>query len=306
MSPSGSPSWPAYLALHRSGELLRRAEQAVAQLTDCRMCPNQCGADRLNGSSRTLCRVGRQAFVHSHAVHRGGEACLAGTGGSGTIFFSGCNMRCLYCQNWEIAVQGEGEPVSAEVLAGMMLSLQEQGCHNINLVSPTHVAAHILEALPIAAERGLRLPLVWNSGGYDSVETLLLFDGVVDIYLPDLKYGDSRTARLFSSVHNYVEASHAALREMHRQVGDLDVGPDGLARRGLLVRHLVLPDGLSGTEAVFAFLADEISPKVALNIMGLYQPFGRARQHPSLRQAIPQDQVEAAVRAARAVGLKPM
>ncbi len=304
--PHDSVAWPAYLALWDKGELRRRAERAVAALRDCRMCPNDCGADRIDGTNRTLCRVGRHAYVHSFAVHRGGEACLAGANGSGTIFFSGCNMRCLYCQNWEIAVQGEGEPVTAEALADMMIDLQNQGCHNIHLVSPTHVTAHILEALPIAVERGLHLPLVWNSGGYDSVETLALLDGIVDIYLPDVKYGDSRTARLFSSVHNYVDACQAAVIEMYRQVGNLEVGADGVARRGLLVRHLVLPDGLSGAEAVFAFLAREVSPDVAIHVMGHYHPYGRARQHPSLSQPIPRDQVEAALTAARAAGLKPI
>lgn len=221
-------------------------------------------------------------MVSSFGPHFGEEAPLRGARGSGTIFFAWCNLRCVYCQNWDISHAGEGREVTAEELAGTMLSLQRQGCHNINLVSPSHVVAQILDALTIAAEKGLRLPLVYNTGGYDSPAALALLDGVVDIYMPDLKYGDPAVARKYSKARDYVAINQAALKEMHRQVGDLVVDHRGVARRGLLVRHLVLPNGLAGTEAVLRFVADDISAHTYLNIMGQYRPCYRAGEEPDL------------------------
>lgn len=242
-------------------------------------------------------------MVASHGPHHGEESVLSGWRGSGTIFFSWCNLRCVFCQNWPISQRGEGEEVSTGELAAMMLELQEWGCHNVNLVSPSHVVAPILAAVLEAARRGLRLPLVYNTGGYDSPEALALLDGVVDLYMPDMKYGDSRTARQYSKIPDYVEVNRAAVLEMHRQVGDLVVDRRGLARRGLLVRHLVLPDNLSGTEGVMEFLAREVSRDTALNLMDQYHPDFQAVRHPPLDREISRAEFRAALQAAHRHGL---
>jgi putative pyruvate formate lyase activating enzyme len=224
--------------------------------------------------------------VHSYGPHHGEEDPLRGTQGSGTIFFSWCNLRCVFCQNWDISQKGIGRETEPEELARMMLTLQAQGCHNINLVSPSHVVAQIIQAVVSAARQGLRLPLVYNTGGYDSPEALALLDGIIDIYMPDMKYGDSRIARRYSKVRRYVEVNQAAVREMHRQVGDLVLDAHGIAQRGLLVRHLVLPGNLAGTEQVLAFLAQEISTDTYLNLMDQYHPCYRADENPPLDRPI--------------------
>ncbi len=226
-----------------------------------------------------------------------------GRRGSGTIFFTYCNLKCLFCQNYTISQLGEGGAVDGEGLAGMMLSLQASGCHNINLVSPTHVVPYILEALELAVSRGLHLPLVYNSGGYDSLETLKLLDGVIDIYMPDMKYSDDKTAERFSGVKNYPEVNRAAVREMHRQVGDLQIDERGVAQRGLLVRHLVLPGGLAGTEGVVRFLAQEVSANTYLNIMAQYHPCHKAFDTPQLARPINREEFDEAVSLARRQGL---
>jgi putative pyruvate formate lyase activating enzyme len=228
--------------------------------------------NRLRASAGARCRTYERARVHGFFAHHGEEDVLSGSAGSGTIFFSFCNLRCAFCQNWEIASAGEGSLVSEEELADVMLELQRRGCHNVNLVSPSHVVAQILGALALAANRGLRLPLVWNSGGFDGLEALRLLDGVVDIYMPDMKYADSETARRCSGVPGYAEANRAAVKEMHRQVGDLVLDDRGIARRGLLVRHLVLPSGLSGTDEVLRFVGEELSPRTWVNLMDQYRP----------------------------------
>jgi len=233
----------------------------------------------------------------------GEEDCLRGWRGSGTIFFSWCNLRCVYCQNWEIAWQGEGQEASDEELAQMMLQLQALGCHNVNLVTPSHLVAQILGAVNIAAERGLRLPLVYNTSGYDSPEALALLDGVIDIYMPDM-YGDDKLARKYSHVRDYVRVNQAAVREMHRQVGDLAINPDGLAERGLLVRHLVLPNGLSGAETALSFLAKEISINTYLNLMGQYRPCYRAGEYPGLDRPISRAEFSEALATARRCELR--
>jgi putative pyruvate formate lyase activating enzyme len=294
---------PAYLELLRSGELARRAEAAAARLADCDLCARYCRVDRTRTLRGAVCRTGRQAVVSSFGPHHGEEDCLRGWNGSGTVFFSWCNLRCVFCQNWEISWQGEGREMGAEQLAGVMLALQRAGCHNINFVSPSHVVAQILEAVLLAAQRGLRLPLVYNSGGYDSLEALALLDGVVEIYMPDLKYGDSDPAHRFSHVRDYVRHNWAAVREMHRQVGDLVVNAQGLARRGLLVRHLVLPNGLAGTEAVLKFLAEEVSPETYVNLMDQYRPCYRAGDHPELERGLGAEEYEAALALARRYGI---
>ncbi len=273
---------PAYLALHRSGELAVRARLALDRLASCDLCARYCRVDRLAGTRGAVCRTGRWARVASYGPHHGEERPLSGWRGSGTIFFAWCSLRCVFCQNWEISQAGEGLEVGAEDLAAMMLELQAAGCHNVNLVTPSHVVAQVLEAVAIAAEAGLRIPLVYNTGGYDSPEALALLDGVVDVYMPDLKYGSSEVARRYSHVPDYVEVNHRAVREMHRQVGHLVLDERGVAVRGLLVRHLVLPGDLAGTEEVLGFVATELSPDTYLNLMAQYRPCHRAEEDPPL------------------------
>jgi putative pyruvate formate lyase activating enzyme len=294
---------PLYLALLKSGELAQRARLALERLRSCDLCARYCRVDRTLGSRGAVCRTGRRALVHSFGPHHGEERPIRGWQGSGTIFFSWCNLRCIYCQNWEISQKGVGREVEADELAQMMLALQEAGCHNVNLVTPSHVVAQILEALVLAAERGLRVPLVYNTGGYDSPEALALLDGVIDIYMPDMKYGDSEVAHRYSHVRGYVATNQAAVREMHRQVGDLVLDPDGVARRGLLVRHLVLPDDLANTERVFDFLSREVSPRTHVNLMDQYRPCYRAYDCPPLDRPITGAEFSAALECARRYAL---
>lgn len=294
---------PAYLALHRSGALAARAAEAVAGLEACLLCGHGCRADRVRRTVGARCRTGRHAVVSSFFPHHGEERCLSGREGSGTIFFARCNLHCAYCQNWDLSWRGDGDAVSAEELAGMMLALQARGCHNVNLVSPTHVVPQILEAVGIAAGRGLALPLVYNTGGYDAAEALRLLDGVVDVYLADVKYGDSAEAVRYSRAPGYFEVARAALREMHRQVGELQLSPDGLALRGLMVRHLVLPDGRAGTEAVMRFLAEEISPRTYVNLMDQYRPCYRASEHPEIDRRPTGAELREALEAALKAGI---
>ncbi|MBC7288637.1 MAG: radical SAM protein [Armatimonadetes bacterium] len=293
-------TWPAYLALAASGELAERVRQAIEALSECRLCARSCGADRAGGELG-YCRTGRRAPVASYGPHFGEERPLVGIGGSGTIFFANCNLRCIFCQNYDISLLGHGQEVAPQELAAMMLSLQRRGCHNINFVTPTHVLPQILEALEIAVHQGLRLPIVWNCGGYESVEALRLLDGIVDIYMPDFKYGDARWAAELSSAPDYPEVAEKALREMHRQVGDLQI-VDGLARRGLLVRHLVMPGNVAATENVMRILAD-ISRDTYVNVMAQYRPCYKAVGHPVIGRRITSAEFRAAVQAALAAGL---
>lgn len=280
---------PAYRRLS-AADLQRRAAEAHEHLKSCDLCARYCRVDRLATTIGAVCRTGEQARVHSFGPHHGEEDPLRGWNGSGTVFFSWCNLRCVFCQNWEISQKGIGRDVTPQELAEMMLELQARGCHNINLVSPSHVVAQIIAALAIAAERGLRLPLVYNTGGYDSPEALRLLDGLIDIYMPDVKYGDDRLAHRYSHVRDYVTVNRAAVLEMHRQVGDLALAPDGLARRGLLVRHLVLPGELGNTEKVLRFIAEEVSTNTYLNLMDQYFPCYRAGEYPPLdRQLLPEE-----------------
>ncbi len=242
-------------------------------------------------------------MVSSYGPHFGEEAPLVGTHGSGTIFFTYCNLHCIFCQNYTISQLGEGSPVNSEQLSGMMLSLQERGCHNINLVSPTHVVPYILEALELAATNGLCLPLVYNSGGYDAIETLRLLDGVVDIYMPDMKYSDEKIAEELSGIKNYPEINRTAVKEMHRQVGDLKLDKQGVAQRGLLVRHLVLPNGLAGTGEVVSFLAREISANTYLNIMAQYHPYHKGFDIPKLARPLLEHEFNEATSLAHRQGL---
>ena len=293
---------PSYLELLRSGELEKRLEALYQRLSPCVLCPNECRVDRLAGE-KGLCQVADRPMVSSYGPHFGEESPLVGFGGSGTIFFTYCNMACVYCQNWEISHLGEGEEISVEELARIMLLLQARGCHNINLVTPTHQVPFIVEALKLAAEDGLILPLVYNCGGYESVETLKLLEGIIDIYMPDFKYADPKIAARLSKVKNYPQRAKEALKEMHRQVGDLVI-KDGLALRGLLVRHLVLPGGLAGTREVLTFIAREISPNIYVNIMDQYRPCGEAWKYPPLDRPLNPEEYEEALRIAEEVGLK--
>jgi putative pyruvate formate lyase activating enzyme len=294
---------PAYVALLRSGELAQRARRAEEHLASCDLCARYCRVNRHETCDGAVCRTGQRAVVHGSGPHHGEESPLRGWRGSGTIFFSWCNLRCVFCQNWEISQRGLGREVEAEELAAHMLRLQAQGCHNINFVTPSHVVSQILEALVIAAQQGLHLPLVYNTGGYDSLEALALLDGVVDIYMPDVKYGESGAAHRYSHVRGYAEANQNAVREMHRQVGDLVVDEQGLARRGLLVRHLVLPLELANTERVMEFLSREVSPHTNVNVMDQYHPCYRASRNPALNRRTSSAEFRRALEAARRRGL---
>jgi putative pyruvate formate lyase activating enzyme len=294
---------PGYRGLLRSGELAERARSARTHLERCDLCANQCHVNRLQLTKGAICNTGERAVVYSHGPHFGEERPLVGRFGSGTIFFSRCNLHCLFCQNWEISQRGEGREVSPEELAAMMLNLQELGCHNINFVSPSHVVAQILAALVLAAEQGLRVPLVYNTGGYDSSEALALLDGVVDIYMPDMKFADSATAQKYLRVRNYPKVNQTAVKEMHRQVGELVLDEQGIARRGLLIRHLVLPENSAGTNQILAFIAQKISPDTYLNLMDQYRPCYRANELPPLDRRLHRSEFQAALVQARKHGL---
>ena len=292
----------AYLELYHSGKLRERAKEAKSSLESCHLCPVNCRVNRLN-SEIGRCRTASEAIISSYGPHFGEEAPLVGRHGSGTIFFTNCNLSCVFCQNYSISQLGEGERVSKEELAYMMLSLQNKGCHNINLVSPTHVVSQILEALEIAVELGLYLPLVYNTGGYDTVRTLKILDGVIDIYMPDMKYSDEKIAKELSGIEHYPQVNKLAVKEMHRQVGDLQIDDRDIAQRGLLVRHLVLPNGLAGTRDTVNFLAKEISPNTYVNIMAQYHPCYKAPNIPGLAQRVSPTEFQEAIDLAHQAGL---
>jgi len=288
-------------------ELYRRIDDAMRQLAPCRVCPRNCDVDRV-ANETAICRAGRYARVSSYFAHFGEEDCLRGWNGSGTIFFGWCNLRCAFCQNWETSQEGAGEEVDARGLAQMMLELQARGCHNINWVTPEHVVPQILEALPYALEGGLRVPLVYNTSGYDSLHSLQLMDGIVDIYMPDFKYWDTHLSARILGAKDYPEVVRAAIREMHRQVGALEIDGDGLARRGVLVRHLVMPDSVDDSAQIFRWLATDISPDTYVNVMDQYHPDGRVLREPgkfpTLTRPLREAEHEAALEAARAAGLR--
>ncbi|MBI3183245.1 MAG: radical SAM protein [Myxococcales bacterium] len=298
-------SWPAYLETFQSGELGRRAEQALAALGSCRLCPRNCGADRLRGRAMA-CKVGRWARVSSCFAHFGEEDPLRGYAGSGTIFFTFCNLRCVFCQNWETSQQGVGSEVGARELAEMMLELQEQACHNINFVTPEHVVPQILEALVLAVEGGLRIPLVYNTSAYDSLESLRWMDGVVDIYMPDFKCWRPETAARLLKAEDYPEVARESLREMHRQVGALEV-EDGIARRGVLIRHLVVPGALEETREILRWLGRELGANSYVNLMDQYRPEGRVLREPGrfpeLTRTLSEAELRLALVHAREAGL---
>ncbi len=289
------------VSLHRSGELAERAGRAVAALEECELCPRRCGVNRVAGEIG-VCRVGRLAHVASASPHFGEERPLVGTHGSGTVFFSGCNLRCSFCQNCDISHEVVGVEVDAAGLARIMLELQSHNCENINLVTPSHVVPQILEALDVALGEGLDIPIVYNSSAYDSLETLRLLDGVVDIYMPDFKFWHGEGARWLDGVTDYADVATAAVREMHRQVGDLEI-VRGVAVSGLLVRHLVMPRGAANSRAIMRFLAS-LSPETYVNVMGQYRPAHRARRDPVIGTSSTYEEVAGAVEAARDAGLR--
>ncbi len=268
---------PAYISAFEKGLLQAKIKAARKLLNPCNLCPRKCRVDRLCGDTG-ICKTAGSAFVSSYNPHFGEEAPLTGTRGSGTIFFTHCNLMCLFCQNFDISHQGYGQAVSDEDLAAIMLALQHQGCHNINFVTPSHVVPQILSALEIAIQDGLVIPLVYNSGGYDLPSTLRLLEDVFDIYMPDFKFWDPEIADRACQARDYPEIARSALREMHRQVGDLALDENGIAQRGLLIRHLVLPGGLAGTREIMSFVANEISSHSYVNIMSQYRPCGRASE----------------------------
>lgn len=292
---------PAYVQTGRAA-LQKKRRAAQAMLKACTLCPRRCGVDRTTGKTG-ICQTGTQAWVASADAHFGEEAVLVGQNGSGTIFFTHCSLTCCFCQNWDISHQGCGQPVSEAELAAMMLGLQHAGCHNVNLVTPTHVVPQILSAVAIAADQGLRLPIVYNTSGYESVSTLRLLDGVVDIYMPDFKFWDPQVAQMACDAPDYPEIARNALVEMHRQVGDLKTDKNGIALRGVLVRHLVLPLGMAGTAEVMGFIASALSLETYVNVMAQYRPCGQVHGIPGLGRRITGQEYEAALRATREAGL---
>ena len=262
---------PAYLALHRAGKLRARVDAALRELESCCACPRDCKVNRLLDETK-VCHTGRHAIVASAFPHFGEEDCLRGWRGSGTIFFSLCNLRCVFCQNWDISQKREGRECDASALADLMLGLQERGCHNINFVTPEHVAPQVVEAIAEAVPRGLRVPIVYNTSAYDALSSLRLLDGLIDIYMPDFKFWSRDSAKRLARAKDYPERARAAIQEMHRQVGPLRFGRDGLAVRGVLVRHLVMPGQTDEARAIFDWLARELSPDTYINIMGQYTP----------------------------------
>lgn len=269
---------PSYIELLLNGELYRRAEKAYASLASCTSCPRDCNVDRIN-DEYGICTSGHLPIVSSYTPHFGEEPVLSGINGAGNIFFGNCNLKCIYCQNFEISQNPKSEKhheITHDRLAEIMIELQNKECHNIGLVSPTHFSATILKSIYIAAEKGLRLPIIYNTNGYDSVEMLKLYDGVIDIYLPDFKYGNSEYAKTYSLVDNYFEKTKEAIKEMYRQVGDELVYDVDVVVRGLIIRHLILPNDLSDTEEVFKFIAEELSPNVHISLMSQYYPTNKA------------------------------
>jgi len=294
---------PAYVGLHRSGELKKRGKELWEIMENCRLCPRECGVNRIKGEEG-FCRASSQLEVSSYNPHFGEEAPLVGKGGSGTIFMTNCGLRCVFCINWEISHEGRGHPRSILDLAVMMLSLQKIGCHNINIVTPTHYSPHVVLALDMAAENGLRLPLVYNTCGWERVEILRLLDGIVDIYLPDFKYYDGGMAAKYSAnASSYPDVTKAALLEMHRQVGVAKPARDGVIYRGLMIRHLVMPNNVGGSKDVMKWIAENLPKDTYVNIMSQYRPMYRASEYEDINRRITRREYREVVECAREAGL---
>jgi putative pyruvate formate lyase activating enzyme len=293
---------PAYIKTYEKGLLQKKIKAAYKLLGSCSLCPRKCCVDRLSGETG-VCKTARYALVSSYNPHFGEETPLVGSAGSGTIFFTHCNLMCLFCQNFDISHEGHGQKIADAELAAIMLALQQHGCHNINFVTPSHVVPQILSALEIAIQQGLSVPLVYNSGGYDLTATLKLLEGVFDIYMPDFKFWDPQIAESACQAEDYPEIARNALREMHHQVGDLSVDEDGVAQKGLLIRHLVLPGGLAGTREIMRFIAREISTRSYVNLMSQYRPCGRASEVKGLNASLSPADFQTALQDAKAEGI---
>jgi putative pyruvate formate lyase activating enzyme len=292
---------PKYLMI--KGETLQKKIKILKNiLTECRLCPRECRVNRLQGELG-FCKAGSELIVSSVFPHFGEEQPLVGSKGSGTIFLSHCNLKCVFCQNYDISHLGEGRITSPEEMASFMVELHRQGCHNINFVTPTHYCPQIITALPMAIEMGLNIPLVYNCGGYESLEVIKILDGIIDIYMPDCKFSDSAVAGKYAHVPDYPLVIKEVLKEMHRQVGDLQVNERGIAEKGLLVRHLVMPNGLAGTQELLEFIAEEISPHSFVNIMEQYHPCYRAQEFPDIARRITLDEFLEARKIAQKAGL---
>jgi len=296
-------SHPKYINAQESGLLKERLETVKNRMTSCHLCPRQCGVNRLKGESG-VCKTGHQARVSAAFAHFGEETPLVGSNGSGTIFFSYCNLLCNFCQNYETSHEGEGRTFIDEELAEIMLNLQNKGCHNINFVTPSHVVFQILSALEIAIENGLCIPLVYNTSAYDSVETLKLLDGIIDIYMPDFKFWNNEIAEKTCRAGNYPQIAQKAINEMFRQVGDLKINRDGIATEGLLIRHLVLPNNLAGTREIMHFIATQISKNTYTNIMPQYRPCGEACQMKLMASHVTGDEFHEALNEAKQAGIQ--
>ncbi len=293
---------PVYIKTKEKGLLRKKINEARRILTSCTLCPRNCQKDRIAGELGD-CRTGENAFVSSYNAHFGEEPPLVGAMGSGTIFFTHCNLMCNFCQNYDISHEENGEEVTLSHLAGIMMILQNSGCHNINLVTPTHIVPQILAALDMAIDGGLCIPLIYNSSGYETKETLELLDGIIDIYMPDFKFWDPKVADITCNAPDYPEAAQTALIEMHRQVGDFEVDEDGIATKGLLVRHLVLPSEMAGTEKVMEFITNEVSANTYVNIMDQYRPCGKAHHVDELSESLSIIEYQEAVKLAKAAGI---
>ena len=295
---------PAYLELHKKGELAERAEELWNIMKECKLCPRECGVNRLEGETGFCQARSTRLNVASHHAHFGEERPLVGRGGSGTIFFTHCGLRCVFCQNWDISHQGRGSRRKIEQLAEMMLQLQQRGAHNINVVTPTHYSPHILKALDIAAEKGLRLPIVYNTCGWEKLEILRLLDGVVDIYLPDFKYWDGEMSAKYSAGAGcYPEVTKEALLEMNRQVGVAKPAPDDIIYRGLMIRHLVMPNNVGGSEEIMEWIAENLPRDTYVNIMAQYRPAHKAYDYPQISRMISNEEYRSVVNKARELGL---
>ena len=293
--------YPSYLNLSKK-ELNQRIEKLFKVLENCEICPRKCHVNRFKGE-KGFCKLGEKPVVSAHHPHFGEEKPLVGKFGSGTIFFTSCNLACVYCQNYDISQLRTGEEISFEKLAQMMINLQNLGCHNINLVTPTPQVLAIVKALSIAIEGGLKIPVVYNTNAYDSLETLRLLDGIIDIYMPDAKYSADIIALKYSMASNYFEVMKEAIKEMQRQVGDLIIDKKGIAEKGLLVRHLILPNNLAGSAKIFQFLTEEISKNTFLNIMDQYHPCAKAQEFPELSRSITEEEYRQTIELAKKAGL---
>jgi putative pyruvate formate lyase activating enzyme len=296
-------NYPSYIKTHSNSTLQKKVDQAYRLLESCEICPRKCKVDRLKGK-KGFCGVGINPAVYSFMPHHGEEPPISGTKGSGTIFFSFCNLKCLYCQNYKFSQEGEGEEVSPEKISDFMIGLQKLGCHNINLVTPTHIMPQILKALCIAIEKGLNIPLVYNTSGYELPEIIKILDGIVDIYLVDMRYADNQQGSKYSSAPDYPYFNQKSVKEMHRQVGDARFDESDIIIKGLVVRHLVLPNKISGTEKIMEFISKEISLKTYISLMSQYQPYHQAYKHPEIYRRITQEEYQYAVDCLKKYGLE--